>query len=73
MQLVAGDGSFVLVSLPSLAAACAACAVCSTWFSSGVARYLNDMRRIYQLLVSSLAKLKKGFSSSCYNESSSTL
>ena len=50
-----------------------ACAVCSTWISSGVARELSDLRRVYQLLVSSLAKLKKGFSSGCYNESSSTL
>merc|ERR1711994_275570 len=48
-----------------------ACAVCSTWISSGVARDLADLRRVYQLLVSSLSKLKKGFSSSCYNESSS--
>merc|ERR1719219_433133 len=50
-----------------------ACAVCSTWISSGVARELSDLRRVYQLLVSSLSKLKKGFSSGCYNESSSTL
>jgi hypothetical protein len=38
-----------------------------------VARDLNDLRRVYQLLVSSLSKLKKGSSSSCYNESASTL
>merc|ERR1712128_208436 len=50
-----------------------ACAVCSTWISSGVARDLNDLRRVYQLLVTSLAKLKKGSSSNCYNESASTL
>ena len=50
-----------------------ACAVCSTWISSGVARDLNDMRRIYQLLVTSLAKLKRGSSSNSYNESASTL
>jgi len=50
-----------------------ACAVCSTWISSGVARDLNDLRRVYQLLVSSLAKLKKGSNSNCYNESASTL
>ena len=50
-----------------------ACAVCSTWISSGVARDLADLRRVYQLLVTSLAKLKKGSSSSCYNESASTL
>jgi len=50
-----------------------ACAVCSTWISSGVARDLNDMRRVYQLLVTSLAKLKRGSSSNSYNESASTL
>ena len=38
-----------------------------------MARDLNDLRRVYQLLVSSLSKLKKGSSSSCYNESASTL
>ena len=32
-----------------------ACAVCSTWISSGVARDLNNLRRVYQLLVSGLA------------------
>ena len=31
------------------------------------------MRRIYQLLVTSLAKLKRGSSSNSYNESASTL
>ena len=50
-----------------------ACSVCSTWISSGVARDLSDLKRVYQLLVSSLGKLKKGSSSSCYNESASTL
>lgn len=50
-----------------------ACAVCSTWISSGVARDLSDLRRVYQLLVTSLAKLKKGSSSNCYNESANTL
>lgn len=34
-----------------------ACQVCSIWISSGVARDLNDLRRIHQLLVSSLQKL----------------
>ena len=38
-----------------------------------MARDLNDLRRVYQLLVTSLSKLKKGSSSSCYNESASTL
>lgn len=50
-----------------------ACAVCSSWISSGVARDLADLRRVYQLLVTSLAKLKRGAGSSCYNESASTL
>ena len=31
-----------------------ACAVCSTWISSGVARDLNALKRVYQLLVTSL-------------------
>jgi hypothetical protein len=34
-----------------------ACQVCSIWISSGVARDLNDLRRVHQLLVSSLQKL----------------
>lgn len=34
-----------------------ACQVCSMWISSGVAQDLNDLRRIHQLLVSSLQKL----------------
>jgi hypothetical protein len=47
-----------------------ACDVCCTWSSSSVARDLKDLRRVYQILVyqilvSSLAKLKKGFCSSC--------
>ncbi|CAF1187973.1 unnamed protein product, partial [Didymodactylos carnosus] len=33
-----------------------ACDVCSTWISSGVAHDINDLRRVYQLLVSSLQK-----------------
>ncbi|CAF0968829.1 unnamed protein product [Rotaria sordida] len=33
-----------------------ACDVCSTWISSGVAHDLNDLRRVHQLLVSSLQK-----------------
>ena len=34
-----------------------ACQVCSMWISSGIARDLNDLRRVHQLLVSSLQKL----------------
>ncbi len=33
-----------------------ACDVCSTWISSGVANDLNDLRRVHQLLLSSLQK-----------------
>jgi hypothetical protein len=33
-----------------------ACNVCSTWISSNVAHDLNDLRRVHQLLVSSLQK-----------------
>ncbi|CAF1344983.1 unnamed protein product [Adineta steineri] len=33
-----------------------ACDVCSTWISSGVAQNFNDLRRVHQLLVSSLQK-----------------
>lgn len=52
----------------------AACNVCSTWIGSGVARDLNDLRRVHQLLVSSLAKLNSGKSQSqLYNESAVTM
>lgn len=48
--------------------------VCSTWIGSGVARDLNDLRRVHQLLVSSLAKLNAGKSQSpLYNESAVTM
>lgn len=50
-----------------------ACQVCSAWIGSGVARDLNDLRRVHQLLVSSLTKLQKGANSLLYNESASTL
>ena len=50
-----------------------ACQVCSAWIGSGVARDLNDLRRVHQLLVSSLAKLHKDSSSRQYNEGASTL
>ncbi|XP_059611858.1 HEAT repeat-containing protein 5B isoform X2 [Phlebotomus argentipes] len=52
----------------------AACEVCSTWIGSGVARDMNDLRRVHQLLVSSLSKLSsKTSSSQLYNESMATL
>lgn len=48
--------------------------VCSTWIGSGVARDLNDLRRVHQLLLFSLEKLKDcSASSQLYNESASTL
>ncbi|XP_037575108.1 HEAT repeat-containing protein 5B-like isoform X1 [Dermacentor silvarum] len=50
-----------------------ACQVCSAWIGSGVARDLNDLRRVHQLLVSSLTKLQKGANSLLYNEGASTL
>ena len=50
-----------------------ACQVCSTWIGSGVARDLNDLKRVHQLLVSSLSKLEQDSSSTIYNESSITL
>lgn len=52
----------------------AACEVCSAWIGSGVARDLNDLRRVHQLLVSSLSKLhSKTNSTQLYNESMATL
>ena len=52
----------------------AACQVCSAWIGSGVARDLNDLRRVHQLLVSSLAKLRRGTATTqLYNESLATL
>lgn len=52
----------------------AACEACSAWIGSGVARDLNDLRRVHQLLVSSLEKLRGGHThEQLYNESLSTL
>lgn len=52
----------------------AACQVCSTWIGSNVARDLNDLRRVHQLLVSSLGKLQiKTNTTQLYNESLATL
>lgn len=52
----------------------AACEVCSAWIGSGVARDLNDLRRVHQLLVQSLNKLQsKTNSTQLYNESMATL
>uniref|UniRef100_A0AC35TKS7 DUF3730 domain-containing protein n=1 Tax=Rhabditophanes sp. KR3021 TaxID=114890 RepID=A0AC35TKS7_9BILA len=52
----------------------AACEVCSTWIGSGVFRELHGLKRIHQLLVSSLAKLKSSTHLTLlYNESAATL
>ena len=45
-----------------------ACQVCSQWLGSGVSRDPNDLRRVQQLLVSSLEKLKKRSEISVYGE-----
>ncbi|CAG0891768.1 unnamed protein product [Cyprideis torosa] len=53
-----------------------ACQVCSSWIGSGVARDLNDLRRIHQLLKSSLCKLQRRDEKAVriqYNESAATL
>ncbi|XP_033625996.1 HEAT repeat-containing protein 5B-like [Asterias rubens] len=52
-----------------------ACQVSSAWIGSGVAHDLNDLRRVHQLLVSSLAKLQvgKGAPAQLYSESASTM
>jgi len=48
--------------------------VCSRWIGSGVARDLNDLRRVHQLLVSSFTKLKDSRDTSpLYSESASTM
>lgn len=52
----------------------AACKVGSTWIGSNVAHDLNDLRRVHQLLVSSLTKLQlKTKIVQLYNESLGTL
>ncbi|CAF1153890.1 unnamed protein product [Adineta ricciae] len=55
-----------------------ACDVCSTWISSGVAHDLNDLRRVHQLLVSSLQKFTsiqqhKNDTSMVYSENALTI
>ncbi|XP_053450878.1 HEAT repeat-containing protein 5A isoform X3 [Nycticebus coucang] len=49
--------------------------VCSAWITSGVVSDLNDLRRVHQLLVSSLTKIQAGKEavSHLYNESASTM
>uniref|UniRef100_A0A8D3BPY2 HEAT repeat-containing protein 5A n=1 Tax=Scophthalmus maximus TaxID=52904 RepID=A0A8D3BPY2_SCOMX len=47
-----------------------ACQVCSAWISSGVVSDLRDLRRVHQLLASSLAKIQveRDVSGQLYNE-----
>lgn len=52
-----------------------ACQVCSAWIASGVVSDLRDLRRVHQLLASSLAKVQAGrdASSQLYNEATATM
>lgn len=52
-----------------------ACQVCSAWISSGVVSDLRDLRRVHQLLVSSLVKVQSGRDSNShlYNEAATTM
>ncbi|XP_041070429.1 HEAT repeat-containing protein 5A isoform X2 [Carcharodon carcharias] len=52
-----------------------ACQVCSAWIGSGVVSDLNDLRRIHQLLATSLSKVQAGkeAQNQLYNESTSTM
>ncbi|XP_013365834.1 PREDICTED: HEAT repeat-containing protein 5A isoform X2 [Chinchilla lanigera] len=52
-----------------------ACQVCSAWIASGVVSDINDLRRVHQLLVSSLTKIQAGKEglSHLYSESASTM
>ncbi|XP_028677846.2 HEAT repeat-containing protein 5A isoform X2 [Erpetoichthys calabaricus] len=52
-----------------------ACEVCSAWIASGVVSDLSDLRRVHQLLVSSLANVQSGkdVQNQLYNESAFTM
>lgn len=53
-----------------------ACQVCSAWIGSGVVSDLQDLRRVYQLLVSSLVKVQAGRDSAAtlqYSEAIATM
>ncbi|MCJ8737086.1 hypothetical protein PDJAM_G00019790 [Pangasius djambal] len=52
-----------------------ACQVCSAWMASGVVRDLRDLRRVYQLLASSLIKVqaRRDVPNPLYNESTLTM
>lgn len=49
--------------------------VCSAWIASGVVSDLRDLRRVHQLLASSLAKVQAGRDtpSQLYNEAAATM
>uniref|UniRef100_A0A7N6BFF2 HEAT repeat-containing protein 5A n=1 Tax=Anabas testudineus TaxID=64144 RepID=A0A7N6BFF2_ANATE len=52
-----------------------ACQVCSAWIASGVVSDLRDLRRVHQLLASSLVKVQTGRDtySQLYNEATATM
>ncbi|KAJ0009197.1 hypothetical protein NQD34_016612 [Periophthalmus magnuspinnatus] len=52
-----------------------ACQVCSAWICSGVVSDLRDLRRVHQLLVSSLSKIQTGqeSNSQLYSEAAATM
>ncbi|XP_070698755.1 HEAT repeat-containing protein 5A [Pempheris klunzingeri] len=52
-----------------------ACQVCSAWIASGVVSDLRDLRRVHQLLASSLAKVQAGRDTcgQLYNEATATM
>ncbi|NWX81616.1 HTR5A protein, partial [Nothoprocta pentlandii] len=60
---------------PDVTAKACQASVCSAWIASGVVSDLSDLRRVHQLLVSSLVKAQAGkeAQSQQYNESSSTM
>lgn len=49
--------------------------VCSAWIASGVVGDIRDLRRVHQLLASSLVKVQSGRDSSVqlYNEAAATM
>ena len=47
--------------------------VCSAWIASGIARDLNDVRRIQQLLVTKLSKCSTNAAAQLYNEAAATM
>ncbi|NWY97794.1 HTR5A protein, partial [Loxia curvirostra] len=60
---------------PDVTAKACQASVCSAWIASGVVSDLNDLRRVHQLLVSSLLKVQAGkeAQNERYNESTSTM